>query len=197
LLDEIMTLIVAGHETTASALNWTWYLLSLHPAVEARMHREIDALPEEFDFDRITALSFTRQIIQESLRLYPPGWLLTRRAIAADVIGGYSVPAGADVFIAPYLVHRHPHFWENPDAFEPQRFSAECPLRNRFAYLPFALGPRACIGEQFAMLEMISHLFLLARRLRLRYLPQRPIELECQVNLRTKYPLTMQPELRP
>jgi len=197
LLDEIMTLIVAGHETTASALNWTWYLLSHHPEIESRLHQEVDALPEESGFDQISGLSFTRQVIEESLRLYPPGWLLTRRAIEADTVGGYPVSAGTDIFIAPYLVHRHPQFWERPEQFDPDRFSPERRPSNRFAYLPFALGPRACIGEHLAMFEMMMHVFLLARRLHLRCLPQPPVELECQVNLRTKHPLMMQPELRP
>jgi len=196
LLDEVMTLIVAGHETTASALNWMWYLLSQHPGVESELHREIDTLPEEPDFDQMTGVALTRQIIEETLRLYPPGWLLTRRTIAADTIGNYPIAADTDVFISPYLVHRHPQFWDNPEQFDPDRFSSARRQHNRFAYLPFALGPRACIGEHFAMFEMVMHVVLLARRLRLRYLPQQPIELECQVNLRTKYPLMMRPELR-
>ena len=198
LLDEIMTLIVAGHETTASALNWMWYLLSQHPAVERDLHAEIDALTDTpSTMDDIAQLKFTRQVIEETLRLYPPGWLLTRRSISADKIGGYAIAPGTDVFISPYLVHRHPQFWDQPDDFDPQRFAAApAAHRNRFAYLPFALGPRACIGEQFAMLEMMLHTALLARRIRLRYLPKQAIELECQVNLRTKHPLYMQTEKR-
>ena len=198
LLDEIMTLIIAGHETTASALNWMWYLLSQNPDAERNLHAEIDALDgSPATADDILHLKFTRQIIEETLRLYPPGWLLTRRAINADTIGGYAIAPGTDVFISPYLVHRHPKFWDRPEQFDPQRFApGSTARRNRFAYLPFALGPRACIGEHFAMLEMVLHTALLARRFRLRYLPTHPIELECQINLRAKRPLFMQVEKR-
>jgi len=198
LLDEIMTLIIAGHETTASVLNWVWYLLSQHPEVESRLHEEIDRFPQApATTDEIAQLPYTRQVIEESMRLYPPGWLLTRRSIGPDVIAGYPIAPNTDVFISPYLVHRHPQFWTDPERFDPERFSAtQAGQRNRFCYLPFALGPRACIGEHFAMVEMIYHVALLSRDVRLRYLPQQPVELECQVNLRTKHPLMMQPELR-
>ena len=198
LLDEVMTLIVAGHETTASALNWMWYLLSQHPEAESRMHEELDRLPADPPaMDAVAQLPYTRQVIEETLRLYPPGWLLTRRAIEADNIAGYPIASKTDVFISPYIVHRHPEFWTNPERFEPERFSAaHIAKRNRFCYLPFALGPRACIGEHFAMVEMILHTALLARHIRLRYLPKQPIELECQVNLRTRHSLYMLPEKR-
>jgi len=199
LLDEVMTLIVAGHETTASALNWMWYLLSQHPDVENRLHAELEAQPADgLSANAITQLPYTRQVVEETLRLYPPGWLLTRRSIDADNIGGYPIAPKTDIFISPYIVHRHPGFWSDPDRFDPERFDAAPSVqRNRFCYLPFALGPRACIGEHFAMLEMILHTAVLARHIRLRYLPKQPIELECQVNLRTKHSLYMMPEKRP
>ncbi|HUO45013.1 MAG TPA: cytochrome P450 [Burkholderiales bacterium] len=199
LLDETMTLIVAGHETTASALNWAWYLLSNHPAAEKHLHEEVDRLPQlPATLDAIAAqLPYTRQVIEESMRLYPPGWLLTRKSVGPDTIAGYSIPANADVFISPYLVHRHPQFWLDPERFDPERFSAaQVAERDRFCYLPFALGPRACIGEHFAMAEMTWHIALLARDIRLHPLPQQRVELECQINLRSKYPVMMRPELR-
>lgn len=198
LVDEVLTLIVAGHETTASVLNWFWYLLAQQPQVEQRMHQEIDAWDESnADIQTIAQLTFTRQVIEETMRLYPPGWLLTRRSIAADVIGGHPIDANTDVFISPYLVHRHPAFWDRPETFDPGRFDASHNVRrNKFCYLPFALGPRACIGEHFAMVEMILHAALLAQRLRLRYLRQQPVEIECQVNLRPKHSIFMQPEER-
>jgi cytochrome P450 len=197
LLDEVMTLIVAGHETTASALNWMWYLLSQHPAAEQRLHDEIDALPAApATMDEVPQFPYTRKIIEETLRLYPPGWLLTRRSIAADRIGEFDIAPNTDVFVSPYLVHRHPDFWPDPAQFEPDRFSEAAAGRNRFCYLPFALGPRACIGEQFAMVEMIVHTALLARHIRLRYRPKYPLELECQVNLRSKHGIYMLPEKR-
>jgi cytochrome P450 len=198
LVDEVMTLIVAGHETTASALNWMWYLLSQHADAAQRLQQEVDALPRDVaDVADLERLPFTRQVIEETLRLYPPGWLLTRRAIEADTLDGYAIAPGTDVFISPYIVHRHPRFWPDPERFDPARFSsANQAQRNRFAYLPFALGPRACIGEHFAMVEMLMHTAVLAREIHLRYLPQRPVELECQVNLRTRHSLMMMPELR-
>ncbi len=198
LLDEVMTLIVAGHETTASALNWMWYLLSQHPDVEQRLHKELDTLSAApTAMDELPQLGYTRQVIDETLRLYPPGWLLTRRSIDSDRIGGFDIAPNTDVFISPYFVHRHPKFWDEPELFDPDRFSeASAGGRNRFCYLPFALGPRACIGEQFAMAEMVMHTAMLARHIRLRYLPKYPLELECQVNLRSKRSIYMLPEKR-
>ena len=131
------------------------------------------------------------------MRLYPPGWMLTRRSINADTIGAHAIPANTDVFLSPYLIHRHPTFWDQPEKFDPDRFAvSQTAQRNRFCYLPFALGPRACIGEHFAMIEMVVHTALLARRLRLRYLAEQPVEMECQVNLRPKHSIVMQPEER-
>jgi cytochrome P450 len=198
LVDEVLTLIVAGHETTASALNWFWYLLARHPEVEARLHQEIDRWDENFsDMNSVLQLTYTRQVIEETMRLYPPGWLLTRRSINADTIGTHAIAAGTDVFVSPYLVHRHPAFWDSPEKFDPDRFSVrEKEKRNRFCYLPFALGPRACIGEHFALLEMMIHTALIARKFRLRYLREEPMEMECQVNLRPKRSIMMQLEER-
>jgi cytochrome P450 len=199
LIDEVMTLVVAGHETTASALNWTWYLLALHPQVEARLHAEIDAAPVAASpsLAQMEALPYAQQVVNEALRLYPPGWLLSRRAIGADVLAGFEIPAGADVLLSPYLLHRHPRFWPDPDAFKPERFASENEAeRSRFAYIPFAAGPRHCIGETFALYEMLMHLYKVARRYRLTYLPTEPVELEAQINLRTKNPLYMRLERR-
>ena len=199
LIDEIMTLLVAGHETTASGLNWTWYLLSQHPRVESRLHAEIDAaahVPAP-TLTEMEELRYTRQVIDESLRLYPPGWVLSRRTIEADVLGGYPVPAGTNVLLPLYLLHRHAHFWKNPETFEPERFAPEHEAqRPRFAYMPFAAGPRHCIGENFALYEMLVHLYKVARRYRLRYVPDKPLELEAQINLRTRHPLHVRLEAR-
>jgi cytochrome P450 len=199
LIDEVMTLVVAGHETTASALNWTWYLLALHPQVEARLHAEIAAAPMAADpsLAQMEALPYAQQVVSEALRLYPPGWLLSRRAIGADVLAGFEIAPGTDVLLSPYLLHRHPRFWPDPDAFKPERFaSANEAARPRFAYMPFAAGPRHCIGETFALYEMLMHLYKVARRYRLTYLPAEPVELEAQINLRTKNPLYMRLERR-
>jgi cytochrome P450 len=199
LIDEVMTLIVAGHETTASGLNWTWYLLSQHPEVEARLHAEIDAAPTmpAPGLAQMETLAYTQQVVNEALRLYPPGWLLSRRTVEADVLGGYPVPPGANVLLPLYLLHRHPRFWKDPEVFWPERFApAHEAERPRFAYLPFAAGPRHCIGETFALYEMLMHLYKVARHYRLSYVPDRPLELEAQINLRTRYPLHMRLERR-
>ncbi|HET9329597.1 MAG TPA: cytochrome P450 [Steroidobacteraceae bacterium] len=199
LIDEVMTLIVAGHETTASGLNWTWYLLSQHPEAEARLHAELDAAPSMAapGLAQMEALPYTHQVIDEALRLYPPGWLLSRRTIEADVLGGFPVPPKTNVLLPLYLLHRHPGFWKEPERFWPERFAPEHEAeRPRFAYMPFAAGPRHCIGETFALYEMLMHLYMVARRYRLAYVPDQPLELEAQINLRTRHPLHMRLERR-
>jgi len=199
LIDEVMTLIVAGHETTASGLNWTWYLLSQHPEAEARLHSELDAAPETAapSLAEMEALPYTRQVLDEALRLYPPGWLLSRRTLEADTLGGFPVPPGTNVLLPLYLLHRHPGFWKEPERFWPERFAPQHEAeRPRFAYMPFAAGPRHCIGEAFALYEMLMHLYKVARRYRLAYVPDQPLELEAQINLRTRYPLHMRLERR-
>jgi cytochrome P450 len=199
LLDEIMTLIIAGHETTASALTWTWYLLSQHPAVAARVREEVAGLPEDLPMtvDNVQRLVYTRQVIEESLRLYPPGWLLTRKAIVPVPVGSYEIEAGAHVFVAPYMVHRHPEFWPDPERFDPGRFTpAASDGRHMCAYIPFGAGPRRCIGEQLAILEMQIHFFVMAREFDLTYLGEGPPALEPQVNLRPREAIHMRPLAR-
>lgn len=189
LIDELLTLIVAGHETTAAALNWVWYLLAMHPDSfrQARIEcRGVDPgrVP---DWDTLERLPFIAQVIKEALRLYPPGWLYTRRALQADRMGGYDLPAGTDVFICSWLLHRHPAYWEQPDEFRPERFSpANEAQRHRYVYLPFSAGPRHCIGESFAMAEMMIHLAVLARHLVPEPVGQQSVELEADVNLRPR-----------
>lgn len=193
MLDEVMTLVVAGHETTAASLNWTWFLLSQHPEAERRLHAELDAVPEKrgLSYADTEGLKYTQAVIQEAMRLYPPGWLLTRRTIGPDVLSGYRVPAGTDVMLSPYLIGRHPAHWEEPDEYRPERFLAEDP-RDRWVYIPFAAGPRHCVGENFAMYEMTVHVSRVARRWRMEYLDDgQPIELEAAINLRTKKGLRM------
>ena len=199
LIDEAMTLIVAGHETTASGLNWTWYLLSQNPEAEKLLHAEIDATPDKRDpsLSEMEQLSFTKNVVDEALRLYPPGWLLSRRTIGPDTLSGFEVPPGTDVLLCPYLLHRHPRYWKDPDAFRPERFDAAHESeRPRFAYMPFAAGPRHCIGESLALYEMYMHLYKVARHYRLTCVPDKPLELEAQINLRTKHPLMMKLERR-
>jgi cytochrome P450 len=194
LIDEVLTLIVAGHETTAAALTWTWYLISQHPDTQARLEEEADRSPGDtpLSLDAAESLVFTHQVVQEALRLYPPGWLITRRTLEADELAGYLIPPRTDVFISPYLLHRHPAFWSEPEKFNPERFAGvDAAERHRFSYIPFAVGPRHCIGENMAMFEMLVHLSAMARRFRLTRAGDDPIELEAQINLRPRSPLMM------
>jgi len=194
LLDEIMTLIIAGHETTASSLNWFWYLVMQSPEVEARIHREVDAQSSAPpSYDDLAQFAYVKRALDETLRLYPPGWLLTRRSIAKSTIMGFDLPAGTDVLISPYLIHRHPDFWPRAEAFDPDRFEDE---HDRFVYLPFGLGPRACIGEHLAQIEMHAHVVMLAQRFSLSLAPGQTIEIEPQVNLRTRQPVFAKVSLR-
>jgi cytochrome P450 len=198
MIDEVLTLIVAGHETTAAALTWTWYLVSRHPSIAAQLEAEADAATARpLGLDAAESLKFTHQVIQEALRLYPPGWLLTRRTLAADELGGFPVAPRTDVFICPYLLHRHPAFWSEPEAFRPERFAgADAAERHRFSYIPFAVGPRHCIGEGLAMFEMLVHVQRMSQRFRLTRADDEPIELEAQVNLRPRSNLMMTVKLR-
>jgi len=197
LIDEILTMIVAGHETTASTLNWAWYLISQHPEVEQRLSNELDTLTTCSEFGDLPRFLYTRQIIDETMRLYPAGWVVTRKALGDDRLGEYFVPAGTEIYVAPYFIQRHPDLWEEPDRFNPDRFRPEnSRLRHRLAMIPFSAGPRNCIGEHFARIEMQIHLMTIARCLRLRYIPSRPIELDAGVNLRSKYDFIMYPEAK-
>jgi cytochrome P450 len=153
--DEVLTFLLAGHETTASALTWTLTLLSRHPDVRADLQAEIDGClggrqPTVRDLDAMPLLD---AVLSESLRLFPPAWMLERRAAVDDVIGGFAIPAGSTVILAPYLTHRHPDFWPNPEGFDPGRWGGAGASRPRTAYFPFGAGPRQCIGGAFAQLE--------------------------------------------
>lgn len=198
MIDEVLTLIVAGHETTAAALTWTWYLISEHRDAMSRLESEADGVTgETLGLDAAESLAFTHQVLQEALRLYPPGWLITRRTLDADELGGFAIGPRTDVFISPYLLHRHPAFWSEPEAFKPERFAGpDAEERHRFAYIPFAVGPRHCIGENLAMFEMLVHVRAMSRRFRLARTGSGPIELDAQINLRPRSNLMMTVELR-
>ncbi len=199
LIDEVLTLIVAGHETTAAALTWTWYLISQNPDAQARLQEEADRTSSDrtLGLDAAESLTFTHQVLQEALRLYPPGWLFTRRTLEADELGGFPIAPRTDVFISPYMLHRHPAFWSEPEEFRPQRFAgADAEERHRFSYIPFSVGPRHCIGENVAMFEMLVHVHSMARRFRLSRASNEPIEIEAQINLRPRSNLMMMVESR-
>jgi cytochrome P450 len=199
LLDEIMTLIVAGHETSAITLSWMWYLLSQHPDVEKNLLAEVDALDDKPspEFEDLTKLGFCKQVMYETLRLYPPVWLFSRRALQADRLGEYELPANSDIFISPYFLHRRADLWPEPEQFKPQRFEqAESQKHHRTAFIPFSAGPRKCIGDIFATVEIQIHMGTIARHLVLRHVPSQPIKLEPAINLRSKHPIMMVPQLR-
>ena len=199
MIDEVMTLIVAGHETTAAALTWTWHLISQHRDTAAQLEAEADAVTVEtpLGLDAAESLAFTHQVIQEALRLYPPGWLFTRRTLEADELGGFAIGPRTDVFISPYLLHRHPEFWSEPEEFRPERFAgADAEERHKFAYIPFSVGPRHCIGENLAVFEMLGHVSMMSRRFRMTRVGNDPIELEAQINLRPRSNLMMTVEAR-
>jgi enediyne biosynthesis protein E7 len=199
LIDEVMTLIVAGHETTAAALTWTWHLISQHRDTAAQLEAEADAVTvgTPLGLDAAESLAFTHQVIQEALRLYPPGWLFTRRTLEADELGGFAIGPRTDVFISPYLLHRHPEFWSEPEEFRPERFAgADAEERHKFAYIPFSVGPRHCIGENLALFEMLGHVSMMSRRFRMTRVGNDPIELEAQINLRPRSNLMMHVEVR-
>jgi cytochrome P450 len=167
LRDQVMTILLAGHETTASALAWSWYLLATDPAVNGKLRAEIAATVGERrpTVEDLSTLAYPRQVFEEALRLYPPVHAFPRDALADDVIGGYRIPAGNTVTICTYLIHRNPRLWEHPAEFNPDRFAPGRPPRDQFAYLPFGIGGRKCMGSDFAVFEatlaitMISQAF--------------------------------------
>jgi cytochrome P450 len=199
LRDEVVTFLVAGHETTALALSWAWHLLAQHPEAERRLQEQVDAVMRDdaITLPDLAALPYARMVLEESLRLYPPAWATSREAGAADVIAGLSVPARSTITLSPYVTHRHPAFWDDPERFDPERFTPERSAeRPEFAYFPFGGGPRGCVGRQFAMLEGQIVLALVARRFRLRGVPGHRVEPNPILTLRPRYGLMMTLEPR-
>ncbi|MER7007256.1 cytochrome P450 [Dactylosporangium sp. NPDC000555] len=197
LRDELVTLLLAGHETTASTLGWMLHLLDRNPAAWERLHAEAvevlgDGLPAYEDLHR---LRFASMVVEETMRLYPPVWLLPRQAIDADEVGGYHVPAGADVLVSPYVLHRDARFWPEPDRFDPQRFDPDRQTgRPRYAYIPFGAGPRFCVGNHLGMMEAVFVTALLARDVRLTTVPGYRVVPEPMLSLRIRggLPMTVQ-----
>jgi len=190
LRDEVVTILIAGYETTADALAWTWYLLGTHPEAGARLHAELAAVlagrvPAVEDLPQ---LPYTRMVLQEAMRLYPPAWGLLRQAREDDEIRGYRIPARARIVISQYVVHRHPGFWEEPEQFDPERFApGRAASRPPFAYFPFGGGQRMCIGNNFAMMEAQLILATVAQRYRLDLVPGHPVEPEPLITLRPRH----------
>lgn len=198
LRDEVLTMLLAGHETTATALTWTFGLLAQHPEAEAKLRAELDAalggrLPSVAD---LPSLPYTRMVIDEAMRLYPPVYILSRKVVADDTIGGCRIPAGSSVDISPYVTHRHPAFWDDPERFDPERFTPErVAARPRYAYFPFSGGPRQCIGNSFALMEAPLLLATIAQRCRMRLADGRMPGLDPLATLRPKggMPMVIQP----
>ena len=198
--DQVVTIFMAGHETTAQALSWTWYLLSQHPAAEAKLHDELATMlagrtPRSEDLPN---LRYTRMVIDEAMRLYPPAHTLSRAPVNADEVLGHRIPAGATVLIVPWMLHRKPSLWERAERFEPERFAPErAAARPRFAYIPFGAGPRICIGAAFALAEATLILATIGQRYRLRLKPGFAVEPQGLITLRPRYGLRMLLERRP
>lgn len=198
--DEAMTLFIAGHETTANATAWTWYLLSQHPEVEAKLMAELQSVlagrsPTMKD---LTTLPYTEKVINESMRLYPPAWLVGIRLALEDVtIGGYDIPKGSYVMMSPYGMHHNPRYFEDPETFNPDRWTTEFEKAlPRFAYFPFGGGPRVCIGNSFALMEARLILATIAQHWHAELLPDQVIEPEALVTLRPKYGIQMRLSVR-
>ncbi|MBA2662751.1 MAG: cytochrome P450 [Bradymonadaceae bacterium] len=199
LRDEVMTMFLAGHETTANALSWTWHLLGQNPDCEARLHAELDEVlaGRTPTFEDLPKLVYTRMVIDESMRLYPPVPLVARMSHEADVISGYQIPPNLFIFICPYVTHRHPKYWPDAERFDPERFDPQNPIeRPRFAYFPFLGGPRQCIGNTFAIMEAQLCLATIASRYRLRPVAGHPVEPELTITQRPRYGLKMTIEPR-
>jgi cytochrome P450 len=187
---EIITLFLNGHETVSDALGWTFYLLSQQPTVERRLHQELAAVlgGRVATMDDLPKLQYTSWVIQESMRLFPPAWVIERDTLQADEIGGYQIPAKSTVVLSQWLTHRDPDHWENPEGFDPERFSPErAASRHRFAYFPFGGGPRLCVGNNFAMMEMSLLLATIAQRYHLDLVSGHPVVMEPVITLRPKH----------
>jgi len=192
--DEALTLFLAGHETTANTLTWTWYLLSQHPEVEQKLHKELDGILQGRlpAFEDVPRLAYTEMVVSESIRLYPPAWAIGRRSLVDQKIGNYAVPADAIVLLSPFVTHRDARFFPDPTRFDPERWTPEAKdSRSQYCYFPFGGGPRRCIGEGFAWAEAILVLATLASQWRARLVAGQRIEPKALITLRPKHEIRM------
>lgn len=197
--DEALTLFLTALDTTSLALTWTWYLLSQHPAIEEELHAEIDGVlgDRSPSVESIDCLPFTRMVFLEAMRLYPPIYAIARQAIAAFTVGDYTVPGGTLVLMSPYLLHRDARYYADPTRFDPRRWASDsAPRPPKFAYFPFGGGPRGCIGQPYAMQEGVLVLAAVARRWRLRLVPEYSVAFQPLINLRPRHGMPMIPERR-
>ncbi|MCW3042932.1 MAG: cytochrome, partial [Actinobacteria bacterium] len=184
--DQIFTYLMAGHETTAKALTWTLYLLDRHPSVLARLRREVDRVVGEGPVTPacIEGLGYARMVLQESMRLFPPVWLMSRRCVRDEAVDGCRIPAGTLVIVSPYTLHRHAAYWPRPLLFDPDRFDPRRRDREPYTFFPFSGGPRSCIGRSFAMVETVVVLAAIVRRFDLRSRSGHSVRCEALVTLR-------------
>ena len=192
--DEVVTIFFAGHETTAAAMSWAFYLLSQHPEVEERVRLELQSVLNggALTFTDLPRLTYMQQVINEVLRLYPAAYLFAREAIIDDVLDGYPVPANTLIFISPFVGHRDPKYWPDPERFDPERFAPEqVASRPRHVYYPFGEGPHVCIGNNFALMEMQLILAMALQRFRLRLIPNHQIAFNPEATLRPKHGMKM------
>lgn len=191
---EVTTFLLAGQETTALALTWLWYLLSQHDGPRRRLAGELDEVLDgrRPGFADLANLPYTRMVIDETMRLYPPAWGFSRQALDDDSLGGFDLPRGWLAFVIPYVLHRLPAYWEEPEQFEPERFSPDRSAdRARFLYVPFGAGPRQCIGNHFAMTELLVVVSMLAQRFVLRLVPGHGVEPYALITLRPRFGMPM------
>ena len=198
--DHVMTIMFAGHETTANALTFAWYLLAKHPEIDAKLHHEIDQVlsNDTLTPSHLQKLPYTTNVFQEALRLFPPAWIIPRRTRVEANLGNFRIPANKTLFLCTYTLHRHPNFWENPEKFDPDRFknsAQNSPFP--FVYLPFGVGPRICMGRELAMLEGPLVLSGLAQKYRIKLDGKFKMELDLSVTLRSKNPVLVSLEKRP
>jgi cytochrome P450 len=196
---EALTLVVAGHETTAGVLNWLWYLLAKHPQIQARVAAEVrDAKGQAgLSIGMLGRLSDTGKVLEEALRCYPPLWLMTRETLKPDRLGGYHVPRGTEIYISPYLMQRHPRLWQDPQRFDPGRFDAESRENQpRLSMCPFGAGPRNCIGEYFARVEMQVHVATIIDTLSMCSTDAETPQIVAGVNLLSRDHFIMRPRFR-
>lgn len=197
--NEIIVLFMAGHETTANSLAWTWYLVSQSPEVEQKLHAELEEVlgGRTPDFSDVSKLTYTRAIFDEAIRLYPPVPIMSRQASEDDTIRKKHIPKGSLMLVVPWLLHRHKKHWDQPDSFIPERFLADYPTKHdKFAYLPFSAGPRVCLGKSFGIIESVLSIAILAQNFRLTLPEGTLVEHECRLTLRPKGNLPMNLEVR-
>ena len=192
--DEVVTIFFAGHETTAATLTWAFYILSQQPEIEKRMRAELESVLNGRipTFADLPNLVYTQQVISEVLRLYPAAYLFAREAVIDDVLDGYLIPSNTLIFISPFVSHRDPTYWPDPERFDPNRFASEqVANRPRHVYFPFGAGPHICLGNNFALMEMQLLLIMALQRFRLRLVPNHPIAFKPEATLRPKYGMKM------